>query len=80
MSFQLDDTVRIVHLLVADREVTRSSLRSPAPRPGDRGTIVADVGDDIYLVEARTDDGVSLWLAEFAAAELALVDRAEDVS
>ena len=80
MPYQLDDTVRIVRLLVPDREVTRSSPTSPPPRVGDRGTVVADVGDDLYLVEARTDDGVTLWLAEFADAELTLVDRGEDAS
>jgi hypothetical protein len=80
MPYQLDDTVRIVRLLVPDREVTRSSPSSAPPRVGDWGTVVADVGDDLYLVEARTDDGVTLWLAEFADAELMLVDRAEDAS
>lgn len=78
MSYRLDDTVRIVRLFVSDREVTRSSPRSPPPRVGDWGIVVADVGDDIYLVEARTDDGVPLWLAEFSDAELMLLDRAED--
>ena len=78
MPFQVDDTVRIVQLLVADREVTRSSPSSPPPRVGDWGTVVADVGEDIYLVEARTDDGIPLWLAEFAGAELRLIDRAEE--
>lgn len=78
MPYQLDDTVRIVRLLVPDREVTRSSPSAPPPRVGDWGTVVADVGDDIYLVEARTDDGVPLWLAEFADGELMLVDRADE--
>jgi hypothetical protein len=78
MSYLLDDTVRIVRLLVADREVTRSSPSAPPPRVGDWGIVVADVGDDVYLVEARTDDGVPLWLAEFADGELILLDRAED--
>jgi hypothetical protein len=78
MPYLLDDTVRIVRLLVPDREVTRSSPSAPPPRVGDWGIVVADVGDDLYLVEARTDDGVSLWLAEFADAELILVDRADE--
>jgi len=80
MPYRLDDTVRIVRLLVPDREVNRSSPSSAPPRVGDWGVVVADVGDDLYLVEARTDDGVILWLAEFADAELMLVDRAEDAS
>lgn len=79
MSYHLDDTVRIVRLLVPDREVNRSSPSGPPPRVGDWGIVVADVGDDIYLVEARTDDGVPLWLAEFADRELILLDRADDV-
>ena len=80
MLFELDDTVRIVRLLVTDREVSRMSPSFPPPRVGDWGTIIADVGEDIYLVEARTDDGVSLWQAEFAADELTLLDRADEGS
>jgi hypothetical protein len=33
------------------------------------------VGDDLYLVERTTDDGRTIWLAEFHATELELVDR-----
>jgi hypothetical protein len=78
MHFQLDDTVRVVHLLEAEREVTGSSDVPPQPRIGDTATIVADVGDGLYLLEACTDDGVTLWMAEFAAEEMVLVERSDE--
>jgi len=77
MHFQLDDTVRVVRLLEPEREVSGPSELAPQPRVGDRCTIVADVGDGIYLVESRTDDGVTRWTAEFAAVELELLDRVD---
>ena len=73
MSFKLHDTVRIVGLLVPDREVTGSSSTPPQPRVGEVGTVVADVGDGLLLVEHVTADGYTVWLAEFALAELELV-------
>jgi hypothetical protein len=75
MRFQLDDTVCVVRLLEPEREVSGPSELAPQPRVGDRATVVADVGDGLYLVESRTDDGVTRWTAEFAAVELELVDR-----
>lgn len=77
MRFQLDDTVRVVRLLDPEREVTGSSEPAPQPRVGDAATVVADVGEGIYLLECCTDDGVLRWMAEFAAEELALVDRSD---
>jgi len=77
MRFQLEDTVRVVRLLEPEREVSGSSDPAPQPRVGDTATIVADVGDGIYLVESCTDDGVSRWMAEFTAEELVLVDRSD---
>ena len=77
MRFQLDDTVRVVRLLEPEREVSGSSEPAPQPRVGDTATIVADVGDRLYLVECCTDDGVLRWMAEFAAEELELVDRTD---
>ncbi|PYP76135.1 MAG: hypothetical protein DMD35_19595 [Gemmatimonadetes bacterium] len=76
MRFQLDDTVRIVRLLVPERDVTGTSEHPPQPRVGDIGTIAADIGDDLYLVESNTDDGATLWMAECNAAEIELVERA----
>jgi len=75
MHFQLDDSVRVVRLLEPEREVTGSSDPAPQPRIGDRATVVADVGEGLYLLESCTDDGVTLWMAEFAAEELALAER-----
>jgi hypothetical protein len=74
--FQPDDTVRVVRLTEPDREVTGSSDPAPQPRIGDTANVVADIGDDLYLLESCTDDGVTLWMAEFAAEELELVERA----
>ena len=77
MRFHVDDTVRVVRLLEAEREVTGTVDVPPQPRVGDTATIAADVGDGIYLLECCTDDGVLRWMAEFAAEELALVDRTD---
>ena len=76
MHFQLDDTVRVAHLLEPEREVTGSSDPAPQPRVGDKATVVADLGEGLYLVESCTDDGMTLWMGEFAAEELKLVERA----
>jgi len=76
MHFQLDDSVRVVRLLEEEREVTGSSDPAPQPRVGDRATVVADVGEGLYLIESCTDDGVTLWMAEFAAEEMELIERA----
>jgi len=70
----------VIRLLTAERDVTGSSATPPQPRVGDWGTVVADVGDGLYLVESRTDDGVPLWLAEFSGEELMLIDRPEGAS
>jgi hypothetical protein len=76
MAFGIDDTVRIARLLTPERDVTGTAADPPQPRVGETGTVVDDVGDGIYLVERTTDDGSTQWLAEFADAELTLVDRA----
>jgi hypothetical protein len=72
------DTVRIVRLVVPDREVMGASATPPQPHVGEMGTVVEDVGEGLYLVEHVTDDGVTVWLAEFFVEELDLVDRAMD--
>ena len=77
MHFQLDDTVRVAHLLEPEREVTGSSDPAPQPRVGDKATVVADLGEGLYLVESCTDDGMTVWMGEFAAEELKLVARAD---
>jgi hypothetical protein len=78
MHFQLDDSVRVVRLLEPEREVTGSSDPAPQPRVGDRATVVADLGDGLYLLESCTDDGMTVWMGEFAAEELTLVERPDN--
>lgn len=78
MRFELSDVVRVQQLTVPTREVDGPGLEPAQPRVGDEGTIVALLGDDLYLVEHSTDDGRSVWMAEFLAAELALVRRDAD--
>jgi hypothetical protein len=79
-SYRPRDEVRVIRLLIPERDVTGPSATPPQPRVGDWGTIVADVGDGLYLVESRTDDGVSRWLAEFSGMELTLIHRPEEAS
>ena len=69
------DLVRVVHLEHDDRAVDSSVDPPPQPRIGETGAVVEEVADDIYLVERCTDDGRVLWLAEFLASELELVER-----
>lgn len=76
--FAPGDLVRVVRLLVAEREVTGASASPPQPRVGDLATVVADVGDGLVLVESRTDDGMTVWMTELACAELVLVERADE--
>ena len=75
MRFELSDVVRVQQLTVPTREVDGPGLEPPQPRVGDHGTVVAQLGDDLYLVEHSTDDGRSVWMAEFLAGELVLVRR-----
>ena len=79
MHFETSDVVRVQALAVPSRIVDGPSADPPQPRVGDRGTIVVALGDDLYLVEHSTDDGQSVWTAEFHASELLLVERGEDV-
>ena len=75
--FEMADVVRVARLQIPSRDVDGSGATPPQPRVGETGTIVEVVGDDVYLVERLTDDGRLLWIAEFAAGELELVQRAE---
>jgi hypothetical protein len=74
-SFYPLDVVRIVRLEAGERDVDGSSHPPPQPRVGEMATIVEEVDDGIYLVERCTDDGRTLWLAEFLSGELELVSR-----
>lgn len=69
------DLVRVASLEGEERDVDSSVDPPRQPRIGEIGTIVDEVGDGIYLVERSTDDGRTLWLAEFLASELELVER-----
>jgi len=75
MHFALSDFVRVHNLSVPSRAVDGPAAEPPQPRVGDVGTVVESLGDDLYLVEHVTDDGHAVWMAEFHASELALVDR-----
>lgn len=75
LPFYPADVVRIARLEADERDVDGSLDPPRQPRLGEIGTIVEQVGDDIYLVERCTDDGRTLWMAEFLGTELELVDR-----
>lgn len=70
MAFEVFDQVRIARLLQPSREVDGPAAEPPQPRIGQRATVVDLVGDGWYLVEHVTDDGRSVWLAEFQEDEL----------
>jgi hypothetical protein len=69
------DRVRVVRLEGDDRDVDSAVDPPQQPRIGDIGTVIEEVAEGIYLVERSTDDGRSLWIAEFLASELDLVER-----
>ena len=74
---QISDVVRINHLAIPSRDVDGPAADPPQPRVGEVGVVVGSLGDDLYLVEHATDDGRQLWVAEFHAGELELVNSAE---
>jgi hypothetical protein len=78
MRFELTDVIRVQQLTVPMREVDGPGADPPQPRVGELGIVVGVLGDDLYLVEHATDDGRSVWMAEFLAAELVLVRRDGD--
>lgn len=69
------DRVRVLRLEGDERDVDSSVDPPQQPRIGETGTVIDQVAEDIYLVERCTDDGRTLWLAEFLASELELVER-----
>ena len=75
---ELSDIVRIARLMIPSRDVDGPDLTPPQPRVGDVATVVGALGDDLYLVEHATDDGRSLWLAEFHIGELDLLARGRE--
>ena len=78
MPFDRQDIVRVAQLVLETRDVDGSAAEPPQPRRGEIGVVVDDLGDDLYLVEHATDDGHTLWVAEFHADELELVQPASD--
>jgi len=77
MNFEPRDSVRVARLLYPSRDVDGSSSEPPQPRVGQTATVVDTLGDGLYLVERATDDGLTLWLAEFHEVELELLNRAD---
>lgn len=75
-TFGQADRVRIAKLVMDERPLDGPSGTPPPPRVGEVGTVVAQVGDDLYLVERAADDGQQIWVAEFHTEELALVESA----
>ncbi len=71
-------TVRVVRFIQAERffeegadEITRQ------PRIGDEGIVVATgshEGERLYMIECITDDGDTVWVAEFSPDELELIE------
>jgi hypothetical protein len=76
--FELGDVVEVHRLGVPRREVDGPAADPPQPRIGDDGSIVAVLGEDLYLVEHSTADGHSVWMAEFHGSELTLLVRGGD--
>ena len=78
IDLELTDIVRIARLMIPSRDVDGPDASPPQPRVGDIATVVGALGDDLYLIEHATDDGRSLWLAEFHVGELELVARGRE--
>jgi hypothetical protein len=78
IDLELSDIVRIARLMIPSRDVDGPGITPPQPRVGDLATVVGALGDDLYLIEHATDDGRSLWLAEFHVGELELVARGSE--
>ena len=77
MMFQELDTVRITRLPVVATGFTGSASALRAPTLGDTGVVV-HAADGRYVVESVQTDGRTVWLAEFAASDLELVDRRDE--
>jgi hypothetical protein len=75
LQLEPSDVVRVHALSVPTRDVDGPAADPPQPRVGDVATVVTALGDDLYLIEHAIDDGRSVWMAEFHADELTLVER-----
>ena len=78
-NFEPHDSVRVARLLFPSRDVDGASAIPPQPRIGEKATVVDALGEGLYLVERATDDGRTVWMAEFHEAELELIDRVESL-
>jgi hypothetical protein len=67
--------VRVVRLLVPERQVVGTDGLTRQPRVGDVGTIVHVLeADAAFVVECSDDEGQALWIADFDASELEAVE------
>jgi hypothetical protein len=71
--FHEGDAVRVTRLLASTRTFDGSRGLVREPRVGDVGAIVHVLGGGIFIVESVDATGLTLWVADFAAEELALV-------
>jgi hypothetical protein len=75
VSLQQYGVVRVIRLLRSPDAYDGWRFNQRPPRVGDRGTIVdilrAPGLPDNYVVEASGPDGVTVWLGDFTADELA---------
>jgi hypothetical protein len=80
---ELYDVVRVARLDVDDRPYDGSEGTARAPRLGDEGTVVwvdeEGPARGRAMVECVADDGMTIWLADFAEQELELVARGVEV-
>jgi hypothetical protein len=68
---------RVVRLHVPERPVMGSEGLTRQPRIGDVGTIVHVLkADTAYIVECCDGEGQALWIADFDASELEVVEDA----
>jgi len=65
------DTVVVRALATPTRHVDGTDAVKRQPRVGDLGTIVYVLGPGFYVVESVDAAGMTVWLADFRAAELA---------
>ena len=65
------DTVVVRALLTPTRQVEGTDAVKRQPRVGDQGAIVHVLGPEAYVVESVDAAGMTVWLADFRADELA---------
>lgn len=77
--FQNNDIVRVIKLLHPPEEYDVLEENTRPPIIGDIGFIVDIVQDEgepeVYIVECDGEDGAGIWLGDFVAEELELVQK-----